>query len=304
MTRRRAASAAVVALLGALAFWCGPVGLDTAQAAGACSGRSGVTVVVDFGALGGGTDVACVADGGGRSASGVTQSSGHPITWVSNQPFACRISGLPGEKDEDCHDTPPNNAYWGLFWSDGTSGWHYSNQGSTTLTVKDGWSVGWRWQDGGAQDQPSAAPHRNATSPRPTPTPKPSPTRTPSPHPSSQPSARASTAPSATAAPSSAAGVPTAAASRRPHASRHPSARVAATPTGSPSGSASVDAAEPTAGPSESADVADGSLGTVTGGPDDGDGPGNDVGVAAVAGLGGLSLLAGSAAVVAYRRRS
>jgi LPXTG-motif cell wall-anchored protein len=44
--------------------------------------------------------------------------------------------------------------------------------------------------------------------------------------------------------------------------------------------------------------VAEGSFGTV---PAD-SGAGDDTGLAAVAGLGGLSLLAGSAAVVAYRR--
>ena len=46
--------------------------------------------------------------------------------------------------------------------------------------------------------------------------------------------------------------------------------------------------------------VAEGSFGTVT--DDDESGPGDDTGVAAVAGLAGLSVLAGSAAVVAYRR--
>jgi len=57
---------------------------------------------------------------------------------------------------------------------------------------------------------------------------------------------------------------------------------------------------EPTA--AESADVADESFATVT--DDDSPSSGDGTGLAAVAGLGGLSLLAGSAAVVAWRRRA
>ena len=294
----RTAAAATVALLGALTVWWGPAEAGAAQAAGACSGRSGVTVVVDFGPLGGGTDVGCVSSGGGRSAATVTESSGHPITRVNNQAFVCKISGLP--ESEDCANTPPDNAYWGLFWSDGTSGWHYSTQGAYSLTVKDGWSVGWRFQNGGAQDQPSAGPRRDAASPSPTPRPSSSPTRKPSPRPTAAPS---SAAPPAATAPSSAAGVPAATASRRPPASRRPAARPSPSatpsesPTEDPSGSPSED---PTDEPSDEATAADGPVGTVTGSGDAR--PGNDTGVAAVAGLGGLAVLAGSAAVVAYRR--
>ncbi|GAA1918366.1 hypothetical protein [Nocardioides marmoribigeumensis] len=297
-----------------------PLAGSPAQAAGgSCSGRTGVSVVVDFGPLGGGVQQACVPNGSGHNAAVVTGDGGFEITNVQGQPFVCRINGKPDQEHdkESCTRTPPEDAYWGLFWSDGSRGWTYSTQGAYSLTPKDGWTIGWRFEDGGTRENPGAAPRRN-----PPPSPSASPT-TSSPRPTKRPSSPPhSTAPAPAAPASSSQARPTAGSSTRaatgPARTASPSAsRTAprATPTRQPSGTPST--ATPTDGPTtdstestdsadsaDSADRADGSFGTVTDGDQSGgDGVGNDTGIAAVAGLGGLSLLAGTAAVVAHRRR-
>jgi hypothetical protein len=296
-TRRtlRRAAAGTATLLGLLVV----LGVPPAQAAG-CSGTTGVTVVVDFGPLGGGTEQVCVASGDGDSAAQVTTDGGFRVERTNDgQPFVCRVGGKPTPEQEPCDDTPPSNAYWGLFWSDGTSGWNYSTRGAWSLEAEDGWSIGWRFQDGGDLEQPSAAPRRGTSpSPRPSPTtssPRPS-SAAPAPARTPRPSASASSAPAASAPASTSASA---------SASRSAAAAPSQRPTRTARPSESPTATEPTDDPTEqeTAEAADGSFATVTGGDDPGDdGLGGDTGFAAAAGLAGLSVLAGSAAVVAYRR--
>src|SRR5690606_40980530 len=63
-----------------------------------CPGTDGVTVVVDFGPLGGGVRSGCApAPGTGFEA---LAQAGFAVTPVQTNPaFVCRIDGLPGEKD-------------------------------------------------------------------------------------------------------------------------------------------------------------------------------------------------------------
>lgn len=166
------------AVLGAAAT----VALPAAPAhAAACEPGTGVTVVVDFGPLGGGTKVACDAGGAGSRASDVTERAGFSLDFVASQPgFVCKVAGKPSS--EPCQRTPPTDAYWGLFWSDGDGGWTYSSLGASSLKVPAGGSVGWRWQNGGSRDNPSAAPNGGSTSePAPEPSPKPDPKPEPQP---------------------------------------------------------------------------------------------------------------------------
>jgi hypothetical protein len=113
-------------------------------AAAACSGATGVTVVVDHGALGGGVDQVCNSGGGGHDAISLFTGAGFSLTYVQSQPgFVCRINGQPAS--DPCVRTPPSDAYWGLWWSDGRSGtWSYSSLGAGSLTVPDGGYVAFR----------------------------------------------------------------------------------------------------------------------------------------------------------------
>lgn len=190
MRRLALLGAAATVVLGATV-----AGPTPAQAvAGRCASGDGVTVVVDYGPLRSGLDYFCDRDGGGKTAASIMTAAGIQWQYTTGQPFVCRIQGLPSTEQESCTDTPPPNAYWGLFWSDGSpQTWTYASQGASSQRVPDGGSVGWRFQDGGDRENPGAAP---------TARPKASPSPQPAPKPSSEPSKQAASgAPEADPAP-------------------------------------------------------------------------------------------------------
>ncbi|WP_028652443.1 hypothetical protein [Nocardioides halotolerans] len=131
--------------------------------AAACSGATGVTVVVDHGALGGGVDQVCVTSGGQDGAS-LFASAGFSLTYVQRQPgFVCRIDGQPAS--DPCVNTPPSNAYWGLWWSDGRSGsWSYSSLAAGALSIPSGGYVAFAWQTG-SSNPPGVPPAPHASTP-------------------------------------------------------------------------------------------------------------------------------------------
>ncbi|RYB95281.1 hypothetical protein EUA93_13605 [Nocardioides oleivorans] len=171
-------------VLGALALLvAGPgfaLGPAPSASAATCTSSGGVSVVVDFRELGGGVITGCAADGGGKSAAAIFQSVGITLTYAQQSPgFVCRVNGAPAA--DPCRNTSPANATWGLWWSDGTkAAWTYSPYGVGALTVPDGGSVGWSWQQdrpSGGAVPPGAAPPVNPASP--TASPSASPTATP-----------------------------------------------------------------------------------------------------------------------------
>lgn len=253
-------------LLGAAALLAGaavPLALGPsptpASAAGACAPQ-GVTVVVDFGALGGGVQRTC-ASGGGTAA---TLLGGHSLTRVQSDPGAvCSVDGKPAQT---CPRMPPANAYWALFWSDGTSShWTYASLGVDALRVPAGGSVALAWQSAAGNRAPAvAAPVTKTAAPAKKPAKKSAKAGTPksakpaAKEPATKPATRPSATPTASASPSVSAGVspsavaakPTAKAKKRPRATASvaPSA-----PAGSPTATAS--AAAPTASATTSADA-------------------------------------------------
>ena len=254
MTRsllRQAVAAALLVAASALG-----VVLPTMPAsAAACSSASGVTVVVDPHGLGGGVHTICDGDGGGVKASTLFTRNGFDLTYVQRQPgFVCRVDGAPAS--DPCVNTPPADAYWGLFWSDGTTGtWSYATAGAAALTIPDGGYVAFSWQGSTAKALPGVTPTARAST-------SPSPSASPSDGHSSgggkgggsgsadptSPPATSSATPSTTGEASAS---PTADAKPRKHRSEHASAAVAPTPSPSASADPPVTdaAAEPTAAP-------------------------------------------------------
>jgi hypothetical protein len=240
---RSAAAVLVTAASGGLGCLVAPA----AASAEACPGSTGVTVVVEYGALGSGTSTGCAAEGGGQTADRLLKDTGHALTYVQRFPgFVCRVDGLPA--DDPCVNTPPADAYWGLWWSDGKTGeWSYSSLGAGSLAIPAGGYVAMVWDGstGTVRPQADPAPHPTPTpSPTPTPTKKPSPTATATPTPS----------PSATRSASSSPDEPTAAPSRtkKPKPTPSPSETTTA-PTSEPpadeqtkAGGVVEDPAEPT----------------------------------------------------------
>lgn len=177
-----------------------------AQAAG-CSGSTGVTVVVDFNELNGGSlSAACVDSGGGKVAATLFESAGYPLTPVTGEAGAvCRVSGYP--ENSGCVNMPPATAYWSLWWSDGRSGtWSYADAGPASLVIPDGAYVAFAWHQGSGRAAPPdvvAKPRVSPVTPNPTKSTKPKPSPKPTPKATPKPSASAtSTSPTASATPS------------------------------------------------------------------------------------------------------
>ncbi|RMB58333.1 immunoglobulin domain-containing protein [Tessaracoccus antarcticus] len=159
ITRWLAGAASVGLLLGFVAPAAGHADDAVAAAtnhAGPCVGDTGVTVVLDYQALGGGTDIRCSTEtpetgvdavrAAGFSYDGVTR-------WGDG--FACRLNGRPAVDEvvpltgnptyiEKCVNTPPSNGYWS-YWHSTDQGqeWEYSNMGALGYEPSAGEWEGW-----------------------------------------------------------------------------------------------------------------------------------------------------------------
>lgn len=275
---------AVVALAATAAGLVVPLSTAPAQAA-TCSTSSGVSVVVDFHQLGGGAQAACDADGAGKDAAAQFTDVGHTLTYVQGQAFVCQIDGAP---DTQCVRTPPGNAYWSLWWSDGRTGtWTYASSGVEALEVPAGGYVGFSWQKGTAQVPPGVTPKAHGSSSpstKPTPHPTTSPTHKPSPAPSTPPASTSGTTSSGPTGTASGSPGPTHSASS--HATRHPSST------------------SPTTSASASASASRGAATVQAGGPPDTSAPGSGSGLPGwVAPALVAALFVAAAAVAVVRRK-
>jgi hypothetical protein len=133
--------------------------------AAACSGTSGVTVVVD---TGGSVSTRC-ASGDPSSAMRALTGAGFSVTTPQMFPgsVVCRINGYP--ESDPCVRMPPADAYWAFFHAKRGGSWTYSSTGVTSYDPATGTVVGFRF---GSGQQPRIAP------PEPTATSEPDPTRT------------------------------------------------------------------------------------------------------------------------------
>src|SRR5690606_8621005 len=101
----------------------------------------GTTVVVDFGALGGGVQTGC-APGAGTGFDALAQAGFDVVRVQSNPAFVCRIDGRPGADTEDCADTPPATGFWS-YWTARLGGeWRMSSAGAAGPIQGDleGWA--------------------------------------------------------------------------------------------------------------------------------------------------------------------
>ncbi|MEO6509641.1 MAG: hypothetical protein ABIO16_01535 [Nocardioides sp.] len=252
MRLRQAATVAL--LMGAVAV-VGPPAEATP-----CPGTSGVTVVVELNGLGGGSSQSCVADGGGHTADRLLRDAGHSVDYVQRFPgFVCRIDGAPA--DDPCVNTPPADAYWGLWWSDGTTGrWTYSSLGAASLAVPAGGYVAMVWDGSTGTVRPAATPAAHPTSaPTPTATPTATPTKggTPTGAPTRPPRPEPTTSPTSVA-PTTTSATPTNAPTKKP--TPKPTKSEAPTPSASSAPSPSASPTLPPAADDDSGDSDSGGL--------------------------------------------
>lgn len=148
-----------------------------AQAA-ACSGSSGVTVLVQFPDH---TEVGCAA-GDPSTGYQALSRAGFRLTMAtgSGTGAICSIDSYP---DHACTSMPPQSAYWAYFHAKPGGTWTYSSTGGGSYDPKPGTVEGWRFGSGSA---PSSTPPGTPSTPKPSPTSKPTtsrPTATPTAHP-------------------------------------------------------------------------------------------------------------------------
>jgi hypothetical protein len=224
------------------------LGLGLAPVAGpadaaVCSSDTGVTVVVDFHQLGGGVQTVCDPDGAGKTAAALFPANGFPLEYVQHTPgFVCRVSGKPA--DNPCVNTPPSNAYWGLFWSNGDTGqWSYASSGAGGQKIPAGGSVAFSWQGSSSRSNPGVAPPQHDDQP----------SSSPSSSPTSKPTAGGGSGGGAATSPTTSAG-PTDTATAGPKKSGDHSRKAVSTAkhhekkaTASPSAQGTDTAAEPSA---------------------------------------------------------
>ncbi|MEV0679187.1 hypothetical protein AB0I60_21965 [Actinosynnema sp. NPDC050436] len=158
-----------VAALLAAAVVLGPLGLLAAAPARAAD-CSGVTVVVDFRALGGGVRTGC-APGDPASGLAALGAAGFGFRSASRSAgFVCRIDDLPAS--DPCVNAAPTDAYWS-YWG-GTPGgsWTYRDTGAAGHDPAPGDVEGWAF---GAGTRPGIAPPAPARPEPPAPRPEPPP---------------------------------------------------------------------------------------------------------------------------------
>lgn len=133
-----------------------------AAASGVCKTSSGVTVVVSFGSLGGGTVVRCVTAGG--SGLDALHSAGLSTegTIKDGPGFVCRIQGKPTVgSGESCRSTPSTNRSWRYFHASNGGSWVHSQSGAGNRNTVDGEFEGWSY---GGGSTPTVAPRRSSDS--------------------------------------------------------------------------------------------------------------------------------------------
>ena len=106
--------------------------------AAACSGTSGVTVVVDTGSS---ISTKC-ASGDPSSALKALSSAGFSVTYPQQYPgsVVCRINGYPSS--DPCVRMPPGDAYWAFFHAKRGGSWVYSSSGVASYDPAPGTVVG------------------------------------------------------------------------------------------------------------------------------------------------------------------
>ncbi|NYD58220.1 hypothetical protein BKA08_002458 [Nocardioides marinisabuli] len=158
LRRSRTGSVLLSAVVALGAATAGLVAAPPTASAATCSDAGGVSVVVDFKGLGGGQQTGCVTGEGGSSAAAIFSAAGVSLTRARRQQgFVCRVQDVPA--DDPCVNASPADAYWSLWWSDGSSGsWSYSSLGVDQLEIPEGGSVGFAWDDQSGQVQPGTAP--------------------------------------------------------------------------------------------------------------------------------------------------
>jgi hypothetical protein len=161
----RTASRAVVAVLATAAAGL-PATASAAASGTGCSAGHGVGVIVESNSLPEPDLRRCDETGGGHTVASLLERQDLAVTYVQRQPgFLCRLAGFPA--GDPCVHTPPEDAYWSLWWSDGsTDGWRYATIGVDGLRIPNGGSLALTWDGKAGEVTPVSPPLSSSVAPR------------------------------------------------------------------------------------------------------------------------------------------
>lgn len=126
---------------------------------GACTTAEGVTVIIDFQELGGGSYTSCAPNAPATGFKALEQAG---ISWTptTRSPgFLCRIAGKPA--NDPCHVPSPTTAYWSYWLAPRGGHWCYSNLGAGSRRPPAGTVEGWSFvlnKSASATPPPAIAP--------------------------------------------------------------------------------------------------------------------------------------------------
>lgn len=251
-----------------------------AHAATACP-SSQVTVVVDYGSLGG-TSVRCASSFSDGIAA--LQSAGHTVGYVPGQPgFVCTVDARP----DPCNGAPAS-AYWSYWHAKPGGSWSYSSTGAGSYHPAAGSVEGWAF--GGGKPPSSAAPSA-ASTPKPSTSSTSTTTRA-----TTRSSGTTATRPRTTAAAGPSGTTRTAAAPTTASTRATSKATIRTTATRSSTPSATAAAGQTSSGPTGTSAAPSAGTQPTSAASDT---PGPEL----YAGLGAVVLLGGAGGAVAWRRR-
>lgn len=145
-TPRRAVASATIVLV--VIVTAGASSTAAGASSGPCPEVDGVTVVVDFGALGGGVQVRC-APGDPDNGYAALSDAGFAVDGTLRSPsFLCRIDGQPTAATDPCVVPSPPWAYWSYWIADRGGAWCYSDTGMYGRNPPRGTVEGWAFVSG------------------------------------------------------------------------------------------------------------------------------------------------------------
>ena len=147
-TRHRAARVASSWMLVAALCFTGlsvanvePAGAAPSAIAGACDTAAGVTVIIDFQELGGGTQVYCAPNAPRSGLAALAEAGVSYRPAARAQGFVCQIEGAPAS--DPCVFESPVDAYWSYWLAPRGGTWCFSNLGAAGRVPPPGTVEGW-----------------------------------------------------------------------------------------------------------------------------------------------------------------
>ncbi|MGQ0832026.1 MAG: hypothetical protein ACT4OV_10150 [Microthrixaceae bacterium] len=161
---RRSATLAVALLAVGLGALTSPARASAGASVGPCEDHSGVTVVVDFGVLGGGVQTRCAPEPVSSGFDALTKA-GFTYSGTTRFPgLLCRIDGKPSPQQDPCYNAPSPSSYW-AYWTAPEPGgaWTYSDMGAGNRDPEPGTVEGWAFSKGCTREPGAPSPCATTT---------------------------------------------------------------------------------------------------------------------------------------------